>query len=381
MRSRARPPKGTFTASGLGLAVVLLVLASCQRAERHRMLTYFFDGVPSLNRTGPGIGPFEPNAVEAASGTAAGGWHVHEAIRDCTNCHGTGQRVSLAPKVNLVAEIPNLCYGCHEGYAALEGWVHGPVTTGDCLLCHEQHKSRNEFLLKAPVPDLCYRCHTPDAVQTVENHGEPSYSHCIDCHTGHASPSRRLLSPAFLRGPAGSAYLSDVRRQQYEQTLQRAGSDLERGGDVPALLQAAIEHLEEGRLTQARAYLEVVVNSDLLTESEGAMTTGILQQVVALHQAQSVGQTDAAGQAEIEPLAAALRQIQQKRSERDRALAELYYRSIKLYRAGRLAEARQGFLEVLNGGPLLGPVEETVESYLERIDRGLQGPGQSTDVR
>jgi len=57
-------------------------------------------------------------------------------------------------------------------------------------------------------------------------------------------------------------------------------------------------------------------------------------------------------------------------------MAELYYRSIKLYHAGQVAEAREGFRQVLADKSIPRPMKETAQSYLERIEGNLAPPGQ-----
>jgi len=51
--------------------------------------------------------------------------------------------------------------------------------------------------------------------------------------------------------------------------------------------------------------------------------------------------------------------------------ANLYYRSMSLYRAGRLKEAKEGFIKVLNSGLIPTPMQETIEGYLGKIDNSL----------
>ena len=46
----------------------------------------------------------------------------------------------------------------------------------------------------------------------------------------------------------------------------------------------------------------------------------------------------------------ALQGIRDRRSEQAGKVAELYYRSIKQYRAGQLVEAREGLRQVLDAG-------------------------------
>jgi predicted CXXCH cytochrome family protein len=117
---------------GLWLAIVLLLLASCDEVERHNMLTFFFDGVPPLGGDVPVTGPSDSEMDEAAGPSPTGGWYVHEATKDCTQCHGSGRSRGGPGKIHLVAAVPQLCYQCHEELAQLEGWVHGPVANGAC---------------------------------------------------------------------------------------------------------------------------------------------------------------------------------------------------------------------------------------------------------
>jgi len=182
--------------AGSGLVVAFLLLASCDEVERHKALTFFFDGVPPLRTETSEAQAAGLKDSRAADKAPAGLWHTHEPVKNCTLCHGEIRRASSARKVQLVAEVPQLCYTCHKEYSALEAWVHGPVATGNCLLCHEPHKAQNESLLRKPVPDLCYQCHEEQAIRLIENHAEVSYARCINCHEGHASTAADVPRPA-----------------------------------------------------------------------------------------------------------------------------------------------------------------------------------------
>ena len=54
-------------------------------------------------------------------------------------------------------------------------------------------------------------------------------------------------------------------------------------------------------------------------------------------------------------------------------IVQVYYASMTLYRAGRLAEARAGFVEVIESGLIPPPMEKTLEGYLRDIDSRLAG--------
>ncbi len=130
----------------------------------------------------------------------------HRSATDCAECHGESVEPRSSGDVPLVTPVPRLCFGCHEQYVALDGWVHGPVATGDCLLCHTPHQITDQTSLTAAIPDLCYRCHTTSTLQLVAGHSDRSYAQCGNCHTSHASLSRKLLKPDFLRTDVGAAY-------------------------------------------------------------------------------------------------------------------------------------------------------------------------------
>ena len=146
----------------------------------------------------------DPNS-EGHSGAS---WGLHEPIKECVTCHNKQPEHGSQDMPYLVASVPKLCYGCHEDYISLTGWVHGPVATGDCLFCHEAHRTDNKSLLRKPIPELCYQCHETRMLKLVVNHLDESHAQCNDCHDGHTSPGRMLLKEDFLKTDAGVDYIS-----------------------------------------------------------------------------------------------------------------------------------------------------------------------------
>jgi len=62
-------------------------------------------------------------------------------------------------------------------------------------------------------------------------------------------------------------------------------------------------------------------------------------------------------------------------AERMQEVAQRHYQSMAFYRAGRLSEARAGFVEVIESGLIPPPMRETLEGYLRDIDGRLpRGP-------
>ena len=136
-------------------------------------------------------------------------WGLHETLKNCVACHGDQPGQSLPDKSDLIAAVPKLCYTCHEEYASLDAWEHGPVATGNCLLCHGAHNTKSESLLNKPIPELCYHCHEAETLGLVANHSDKSHTSCTDCHESHSSPGRMLLKQSFLRTDAGRDYLAN----------------------------------------------------------------------------------------------------------------------------------------------------------------------------
>jgi len=143
-----------------------------------------------------------------AGNDSGAAWGLHEPLKDCVSCHGDLWEQASMDQPNLVAPVPKLCFKCHKDYISLDGWVHGPVATGKCLLCHEPHKTDNKSLLSKPIPELCYQCHGAKMLQLVANHTDESYKNCNDCHDGHTSSGRMLLKQDFLNSEAGLDYIN-----------------------------------------------------------------------------------------------------------------------------------------------------------------------------
>lgn len=185
--------------SGFGILIfALFFVLSCSEEKRHEMLTFFFDGVPVIGAEQEGDSSIEsadPNAAPDPNSLRPRViWYEHKVQADCATCHGEKERRGFSREVQLVAEVPELCYQCHEQFRPFSGHVHGPVAVGVCTYCHEPHRTRNQYLLKEPIPELCYQCHEAEVIEYFDSkHTDESYSNCTKCHDGHASESPGLL--------------------------------------------------------------------------------------------------------------------------------------------------------------------------------------------
>lgn len=177
------------------------VVLSCDEVQRHKTLTFFFDGVPLLG----GDDVNEPNMADDEAETARDIGPVtrlHEPYRTCTKCHDTSKRPKGRIPI-MVKDPPELCFDCHPNsdYSNSGGYVHGPVAAADCLICHEHHRSMNDHLLDEPVPELCYRCHEERDIELIPDHSTETASECLNCHVGHASPIKGLLRKDAATNP------------------------------------------------------------------------------------------------------------------------------------------------------------------------------------
>jgi predicted CXXCH cytochrome family protein len=180
----------------IGFALLIFVTAfvgSCDEVERHKVLDYFFDGVPPLGGQNFEEEPFDPNLQELDQTGQTSVWYVHEPRKDCTNCHRKRNTRGFLAQTYLIAPVPKLCYNCHDDYTAKAAYVHGPVAVGQCLFCHSPHKSRIEHLLNKPEPELCYLCHDTKMIELIPAHLPGQTSACTDCHNPHAGSTKALL--------------------------------------------------------------------------------------------------------------------------------------------------------------------------------------------
>lgn len=168
-----------------GTLLLAALCLGCSATTRNKVLTMFFDGVPPLQAGGA-----QPPQPGAAPGTEAGkpiGMREHGpyAARLCGACH------EAAATNALVAPRDRLCFQCHK-LQIDKKYVHGPVASGGCLVCHDPHRSSNAYLLVSDSDSFCFHCHTERSVQAIEGHADVEGG-CTECHDAHASDQKYLL--------------------------------------------------------------------------------------------------------------------------------------------------------------------------------------------
>lgn len=162
--------------------------------------------------------------------------NVHGAINEkksCNNCHSPH---ASAEKKLLISEEKELCLSCHNRDVTANGkkvvnikkllatskFIHSPLQSDGCVVCHQPHGSENSYLLKGTFPignytlakrenfSFCWDCHDSDlfgvavtATATNFRNGAKNlhYLHrtgkngrsCIVCHNVHASKNEHLI--------------------------------------------------------------------------------------------------------------------------------------------------------------------------------------------
>jgi len=363
------------------LVFFVIFFMSCDEAERYKTLTFFFDGVPPPGSTGLQGEPLDSNSIEPDQTGQTPAWYVHEPRKDCTTCHGKRKQRGFSSETYLIAQEPELCYNCHDDYTLSAPFVHGPVAVGQCLFCHNPHKSKIKYLLNEPEPGLCYLCHDVNTIELIAAHSPDQLSSCTNCHNPHASSLKALLkeTPSRMNDVSGRVTVVDTPEQNYisidKGQNEQAGSEpaasapstVSESSILSEVFEQARKLIEQGELRKAGAYLEKFKDNNAFTAEERKLiervlkmiddvTTGTEQQLNKEKQGQTAAKSgNSDNQSD--------RQIKET--------ADLYYRSMAFYRAGQLSSAREGFVKLLKSGLIPESMAKTIRGYLSDIDNSL----------
>lgn len=375
--------------TGLMLLVLGMVIVSCDDVERYEIVKFFFDGVPPLEQESLEEELANFNSQDLTQKSPETVWYVHEPRRACMICHGKRRQSGFSSQTYLTSPVPELCYDCHEDYTGSASFVHGPVAVGQCLFCHNPHKSKIKYLLNEPVPKLCYLCHDINAIELIPAHLTQQWSECMNCHSAHESSVKALLKEDYVQSNEELNGVKEVDTVVQEYIKLSKGNDaneLKRGGR-----KRAIEHereslfqvlgevsklIEQGELQKARAYLTEFKESKAFTDEERVRIINVLR-LLDTAMARAGLNYDTAEQksflnkqnpkkAEKEP-----GESNNEYKKQNPGIVDLYYRSMELYRSGRLIRAREGFVKVLKSGLIPAPMAKTIRGYLLEIDNTL----------
>jgi len=181
--------RGRAAIALLLLVMPALVLLGCSTQKNYKVLSFFFDGVPDPNAPQPVLVSQTSGNGPGASGPVEARKYQHQpyAEKKCAACHTADQKhlTSLS--------APELCLKCHTNVVNRYAVMHGPVSVGQCLWCHEAHASNQEHLLKSTGAELCLQCHDRHLLPDDTPGHRAEEAICLDCHTGHGSDQPSLL--------------------------------------------------------------------------------------------------------------------------------------------------------------------------------------------
>jgi predicted CXXCH cytochrome family protein len=133
-----------------------------------------------------GVETLQYSVEYQAKGAAASPYLYHDPVADgeCKACHPQG-----VGRTSPVTEA-RLCNACHDPKTGYK-YLHGPLGTGQCTICHDPHGSSNPALLVTSLRALCVQCH---AQSRSQSHIEGSSTkQCPECHNPHGSEKQYLL--------------------------------------------------------------------------------------------------------------------------------------------------------------------------------------------
>ncbi len=346
------------------LAYLGIFVLSCDEVQHHNALTFFFEGVPpsgqdQLPEESVGSGSRQPSQSRPKQV-----WFVHQPRKDCTLCHDKSRQRVFSSQTYLIKPVPELCYECHADYTTSASYVHGPVAVGQCLLCHNPHRSRIEHLLKEPAPQLCYVCHNIDNMKSIPAHLVKEQFACTDCHNAHTSSIKYLLKEASLLTDNGVEGIESLDQAAQNQIYIGPGKQEERSYDLTEMTGTTAHEnnsmfqvfwtvsklIEKGQIKEARAYLEVFKESNAFTNEQWRKVVQVLN---------------------LMDINAAETEEYSEKIKQQRVVAELYYLSLSYYYAGQLEKAREGLIEVLKSDLIPPAVAKTIKDDLIGIDNRL----------
>ena len=178
-------------AVAMGAAVQSLGCATPE--QRHRVLTFFFDGVPPLYPEEPepmpdeGVNGRDPQLAQVRPAASDISVHGPVAMRECDACHASEYSNVL------IAEKEDLCWACHDQEDFGGEVVHGPVAAGFCDGCHDPHRSDHRSLLVRAPADICEYCHNTLNFESLPDHRVEQGDDCQSCHDPHAAGRKYML--------------------------------------------------------------------------------------------------------------------------------------------------------------------------------------------
>lgn len=182
----------------LHFSLCILTITGCDPVTRHKALTTFFDGVPSLppqeqlckeyvEKLKADQESTDKQRQDVTSVSREKSIHPPYSEKRCSDCHDKDKQDGL------IRPKKELCFVCHEDFVK-GAFVHGPAAVGDCLTCHLPHTANFPSLLKLDKSQICSTCHREKRLATsLHDMVMEKKMNCPDCHDPHSGNSRYFL--------------------------------------------------------------------------------------------------------------------------------------------------------------------------------------------
>jgi predicted CXXCH cytochrome family protein len=162
----------------------------------------------------------------------------------CIVCHKVPDESTHAFELRGKGSV--LCFMCHDENNFKGITLHGPVTEGKCLECHQPHGSDISAHVRADQPKLCLDCHSIEIMDTkgiplpstkelfddkdMNLHKPFAEGKCTACHLPHPADTYRRF-----KGNYPGQFYASYTDETYESCL-RCHEDLSRRLSQPRTL-------------------------------------------------------------------------------------------------------------------------------------------------
>jgi predicted CXXCH cytochrome family protein len=201
----------------LVVGLLIILLSGCAPEKRFHILSFLFDGVPN-SETNTKAAVITSATVDTtmvvANKEVKPEYYIHKPYEEekCSSCHESGFSNAL------ILPMPKLCYTCHDDFNRTLSSLHGPVASGHCTACHDQHMAKNEKLLTRTGQAVCYYCHSQGQILKNKLHDDIGEKSCTECHNPHGGQNKGNLKSnscftchknfsatySYLHGPVAS---------------------------------------------------------------------------------------------------------------------------------------------------------------------------------
>tara|TARA_R110001583_G_scaffold114876_3_gene265340 strand:- start:3594 stop:4175 length:582 start_codon:yes stop_codon:yes gene_type:complete len=174
--------------------IAISLFWTCSPELGYGVKSFLFDGVPTPHKVeisvvNDSLQKFDDSTNKNALTSTRNDFYLHEPYKDkdCFSCHDENN------KGKLIREPLQLCNECHDDFNKTYEVLHGPVASGNCIACHNPHKSKLKNLLVNSEQGLCLDCHNMTLIFEDKTHKDIEDTSCLECHNTHGGRDNNFL--------------------------------------------------------------------------------------------------------------------------------------------------------------------------------------------